>query len=392
MTPSHPFIASAKLIVGITKSFFLTERYYTGYCRHNSCTDARRQSALYSSRSHGNIGGAGAPKASLPSRLPNQRAFTLLELLTVIAIVTGLVTVLLPVFAQARAKARQTACLSNLRQMGGALFQYLHDYDETFPNGLNQIPAPSREGANGAGDILPPADPPTLRIWAGSGWAGQCYPYLNTADVFSCPTDPSASAALPGETAVSYGYNINLVENSGSTIAPSGEPLAEFNAPSHTVALFEVTHVFVNLEEEYREVARQGGDALLSAPGNGSMPGRHFSSSSTGLDNRLYAQKGYWTSTENRYATGYLGGRHPFDSAVTQFTEPLGRHSNGSNYLLSDGHVRWLPGAQVSSGLNAMAPFCSQDNIPAHSACEIGGRFRAAGTASTGITATFSIH
>jgi prepilin-type N-terminal cleavage/methylation domain-containing protein len=63
----------------------------------------------------------------------SRTAFTLIELLVVIAIIAVLAAILFPVFAQAREKARQTACLSNCRQMGNGLMMYLQDYDETFP-------------------------------------------------------------------------------------------------------------------------------------------------------------------------------------------------------------------------------------------------------------------
>ena len=59
--------------------------------------------------------------------------FTLIELLVVIAIIAILAAILFPVFAQAREKARQAACLSNTHQLGLATIQYCQDYDETFP-------------------------------------------------------------------------------------------------------------------------------------------------------------------------------------------------------------------------------------------------------------------
>lgn len=61
------------------------------------------------------------------------RGFTLIELLVVIAVIAILAAILFPVFAQARDKARQAVCLSNLRQIGSALAMYLQDHDERLP-------------------------------------------------------------------------------------------------------------------------------------------------------------------------------------------------------------------------------------------------------------------
>src|SRR4051794_18914062 len=75
---------------------------------------------------------------SLPANEEEQtmerRGFTLIELLVVIAIIAILASILFPVFAEAREKARQASCLSNTKQIGTAMEMYTQDYDEVFPS------------------------------------------------------------------------------------------------------------------------------------------------------------------------------------------------------------------------------------------------------------------
>src|ERR1700750_2471816 len=98
---------------------------------------------------------------SFSSRRSQARVgFTLIELLVVIAIIAILAAILFPVFAQARDKARQTACLSNQKQLGLGLMQYMQDYDES-------VPANTTNGMRGFG--------------------GKVYPYIKNVAVFSCP-------------------------------------------------------------------------------------------------------------------------------------------------------------------------------------------------------------
>ncbi len=104
-----------------------------------------------------------------PDTARAQRGFTLIELLVVIAIIAILAAILFPVFAQAREKARQTSCLSNMKQIGLALQQYATDYEGTMPpSQLSQTP-------NGMGD--PAVSWPTL-----------VYPYVKNEGVFVCPS------------------------------------------------------------------------------------------------------------------------------------------------------------------------------------------------------------
>jgi prepilin-type N-terminal cleavage/methylation domain-containing protein len=66
---------------------------------------------------------------SMPRARPG---FTLIELLVVVAIIAILAAILVPVFARARKKARQTSCVSNLKQISLAATVYVTDYDECF--------------------------------------------------------------------------------------------------------------------------------------------------------------------------------------------------------------------------------------------------------------------
>ena len=63
-----------------------------------------------------------------------KRAFTLIELLVVIAIIAILAAILFPVFAQAKAAAKQTQNLSNLKQLGTAAQIYAGDFDDYLPS------------------------------------------------------------------------------------------------------------------------------------------------------------------------------------------------------------------------------------------------------------------
>jgi prepilin-type N-terminal cleavage/methylation domain-containing protein/prepilin-type processing-associated H-X9-DG protein len=76
---------------------------------------------------------AAARRRRTPVAPTAARAFTLIELLVVIAIIAILAAILFPVFAQAREKARQTACISNLKQIVTGLRMYMDDYDGAVP-------------------------------------------------------------------------------------------------------------------------------------------------------------------------------------------------------------------------------------------------------------------
>jgi prepilin-type N-terminal cleavage/methylation domain-containing protein len=109
-----------------------------------------------------------------------KRAFTLIELLVVIAIIAILAAILFPVFGQAREKARQTACVSNFRQIGTAFQMYGQDWDERMPDRRDlKLSLP---GGYHPWSGWPPSDPRC-------GWAAIVLePYIKSSGIWACPS------------------------------------------------------------------------------------------------------------------------------------------------------------------------------------------------------------
>jgi prepilin-type N-terminal cleavage/methylation domain-containing protein len=149
-----------------------------------------------------------------------RRGFTLIELLVVIAIIAILAAILFPVFAQARAKARQASCLSNMKQIGLACLVYAADFDNLIPYwNLYHWPRP----ADGQG----------------YAWDVQLQPYVKNTQVFVCPNNPfngqQVTVQMNGADVIQTG------PKRGYALARyvSGQDLDNAPYPSSTLILLE---------------------------------------------------------------------------------------------------------------------------------------------------------
>ena len=113
-------------------------------------------------------------------RTRTQEGFTLIELLVVIATIATLAAILFPVFGTVREKARQTVCLSNIRQIGMSIEMYAQDYDSRYPYGASEADKLSTPyGASDESDRL--ADMPVLQTIL--------TPYIKSTEMWHCPSD-----------------------------------------------------------------------------------------------------------------------------------------------------------------------------------------------------------
>jgi prepilin-type N-terminal cleavage/methylation domain-containing protein/prepilin-type processing-associated H-X9-DG protein len=255
-------------------------------------------------------------------------AFTLIELLVVIAIIAILAAILFPVFAQARAKARQSTCLSNEKQLGLAILGYVQDFDETFP--VANYPAPpSLEAGLDANSRL--------------HWYNLVEPYIKggytrtaasasgttagqALSIYVCPDYDKGYRAFGLNPSWSYVINSNLAPPRAQNPAtpdippawavqdPSG--LGDVKAPAQVVLVAE------------------GAGGRVYSPGN---------------DTGTYPDFPAYTAAK--------------DTSLT-YAYARDRHAGGANYLLGDGHAKWFK-APAPSYTTSSAIYL--DDVPAQS-------------------------
>ena len=222
--------------------------------------------------------------------------FTLIELLVVIAIIALLAAILFPVFAQAREKARQTSCLSNGRQIGLALMMYLQDDDEVYPQEHPSTDNPVVDDATGQleeEDYGSPFD--------------KILPYVASKDasntqLYLCPSDPDphGNASLDSDG--------NCI---GSGETPPG-PLSSYVLNAYY--LFGVSEAKIDLPSQSIYIAERRSEGNKA------------------------------TDFCDVHYHPWMGEVEPPANAndnVNPSAIASKRHSGGSNYVYTDGHVKW---------------------------------------------------
>lgn len=224
-----------------------------------------------------------------------RRGFTLIELLVVIAIIAILAAILFPVFARAREKARQSSCLSNVKQVILAIQQYVGDYDQVYPLATIRVPA---GWATPNGDTATPAWMP---------WHITVEPYMKNTQILNCPSvstkwDGGATQSTTGDKLGRIGYGCN------EWVMLNGYYEYAYHKG------YAVTQTQVKSPAETMCIADKG--------------------NSTGyiIDGLLYD---YRTTGTN---TGNVDGRTSL---------ALDRHNDGLNLGFCDGHAKWMQGSQV---------------------------------------------
>ena len=241
--------------------------------------------------------------------------FTLIELLVVIAIIAILAAILFPVFARARAKAQQTVCLSNLKQLSLAVVMYASDWGPK---------SPSTSSCSGGGP--PYADP--FGWWRPNDvrhWCWKVLPYVRNRAIYQCPSLPYDNGYTAGgwfgppqpEPADACGYAFNAVVSNHN--GQGGISLEAIPNPADIVILQDTYYNMTACNNEY--------PVWIPA--------------SSGYGYCWPMWWGYWA--------GYSGYNQ-------------GPHGKGANYGFADGHANFMGDTTQRPHMWGMGP--DQAGIP----------------------------
>jgi prepilin-type N-terminal cleavage/methylation domain-containing protein/prepilin-type processing-associated H-X9-DG protein len=235
-----------------------------------------------------------------------RRGFTLIELLVVIAIIAILAAILFPVFAKARAKARQTSCLSNMRQLATAQLSYNQDYDGCFTQVYN--------------------DSFNVR----KTWADNVMPYAKNRQIFGCPS------------------------NSGTDWGPNYTPAG------HITGSMAWCQYAMNMVNSWWYLP-EGWDPTADTGGPWKMPVSEDKIPTPAQHGLLWEGRYWWTHWLGHGLAegmgGYVWGRYVRTSDGVVIVGCLGSddilpvHNEGGNVTYCDGHAKWIKNDAIIAGI-----------------------------------------
>lgn len=252
--------------------------------------------------------------------MKHNKAFTLIELLVVIAIIAILAAILFPVFAQAKASAKRTADLSNLKQLGTSMHLYASDYDDAL------------------GDVVVYGPETETYILA-----ARMQPYVKSRDIWKAPTSPykqgSVQRKLQDNTFGQYMKNPNDV--------CIGLGTSTAGASNYYNDIYPATDYMIN-PEAWSYLS--GGCPTGGATGGYSHPGPNLVSGSNGPGNMSGVA---WQMTSTAKAVLLIDG--PTDSSWWPGASTVsfwgasykGLSGEGSNAVFFDSHAKFYKQAAL---------------------------------------------
>ena len=252
-----------------------------------------------------------------------KKGFTLIELLVVIAIIAILAAILFPVFAQAREKARQSSCSSNLKQLATANLMYAQDYDETFSIGLGSD-------------------------WWMDTWIRTTQPYVKNFQVYRCPSD-----SVPIDPAIASFGGIRCSYASNGVIAWDGSNNAVFGVMGLSQSKGDPTVAVANqwMGKSVRTLAGVGRTAETMLLAEKHQP-QNVTDWGTGS---LFSGSASWDANTNSTGPITTSGNIPNGTRSKTALFPNGPnggvsapHSGLGNFAFTDGHVKAMKPAATN--------------------------------------------